>query len=86
MRDSDRVVLEQKIAFLGQSVASVLADIRLELLALRGALIDKKLIDPQAVTDKANALRDSQIPKLTAETSGDLLRRFEKLCDRSGIQ
>jgi hypothetical protein len=84
--DPDRDALEQKIAALGQSVATVVADLRLELLAIRGVLIDQKLIESDAVTKKAAALRDSQIPRLTAEASGDMLRRFEKLCEQLGIR
>jgi len=86
MNDSERDVLEKKIAILGQSVASVLAEIRLELLAVRSVLIDRKMIEPQDVTEKAKSLRDSQIPKLTAETSGDLRVRFERLCDQAEVE
>lgn len=86
MNDSDRDVLEKKIALLGQTVASVFADVRLELLALRGVLVDADIIQTDSVTKKAATLRDSQIPKLTAETSGDLRVRFERLCDQLGIE
>jgi hypothetical protein len=86
MKDADRVAVEKELAILGHSVACVLADIRLELLALRNLLIERGVIQPESVTEKAASLRDSLIPRLTAETSGDLRVHFERLCQQVGIE
>ena len=83
MNDFDHV--EKQLACLGQTVASVLADMKLEIFALRQMLAERGTISQRELDQRVISLRDDKLPTLTASTSGDLQQRFEKLCRQSGI-
>ena len=82
---NDRSELEMKIAILGQAVAPVLADIRLELAALRQLLEEQGVISEDVLNRRIESLRPSKLPTLISETSGQLRRRFERLTAQAGL-
>jgi hypothetical protein len=84
MIDSDREELEQEIAALGQTVATMLADLKLELSVLRQVLAGQGLIQMEVVNTRVASLRNERIPFLTMSTSVELQNRFSALCRRLG--
>lgn len=77
--------IENLIAILGQTAASVLADTKLEIVALRQMLAEHQGLSQRELDLKIAALRDDKLPTLTASTSKDLTDRFWKLRDQMGL-
>ena len=74
----------RKIAALGQAVATMLADLKLELSILRQVLAGQGLIQMEVVNTLVASLRNERIPFLTMSTSVELQNRFSALCRRLG--
>ena len=77
--------IEKLLAILGQTVASVLADARLEIFALRQMLAEHQGLSQLELDLKIAALRDDKLPTLTASTSADLQQSFSKLREKAGL-
>jgi hypothetical protein len=84
MLDYDREQLEQEMASLGQIVATLLADMKLELAVVRQLLAEQGLIQPDVVNKRIASLRNEQMASLTMSTSVELQNRFSALCRRLG--
>jgi hypothetical protein len=80
-----RSELDMKIAILGQAVASLVADMRLELAALRLLLKEQGVFSEDELNRRVEKLRPSRLPTLLSETSGQLQRRFERLTEQAGL-
>lgn len=81
MVDSDT---EKLFALLGQTVASLIADLRVEIIALREVLAEHRVVSEVSLNQKLTVVRDAKLPALTAETSGEMRERFFQLRRQSG--
>jgi len=77
--------VEKLFAILGQTVASVLADIRLEIFALRQMLAEHQGLSQRELDLKIAALRGDKLPTLTASTSKDIGDRFWRFREQKGL-
>jgi hypothetical protein len=82
MPDDD---VEKLLAILGQTVASVLADVKLEVFALRQILAERQTLSQRELDEKIVTLRADKLPTLTASTSADLQQRFWNLREKAGL-
>jgi len=74
--------VEKLFAMLSQSVASVLADAKLEIFALRQILAEQQKLSQRELDLRIAALRIDKLPTLTASTSKDIGDRFWSLRDQ----
>jgi len=73
MSDDDT---EKLLAIFLQTVASMFADLNIEVMALREALAERRTVGATDLNQKLMALRASKLPTLTAETSKEMRERF----------
>jgi hypothetical protein len=77
--------VEKLFAILAQTVASVLADTKLEVFALRQLLAEQQKLSQKELDSKIVALRGDKLPTLTASTSKEIQDRFWKLREMAGL-
>lgn len=82
MSDDD---VEKLLAILGQTVASVLAEARLEIFALRQILAERQTLSQRELDERIVSLRGDKLPTLTASASADLQQRFWSLREKAGL-
>jgi hypothetical protein len=76
MSDDDT---EELLAIFLQTVASMFADLSIEVMALREALAERRTVVATDLNQKLMALRESMLPTLTAEISKEMRERFFQL-------
>lgn len=82
---TERDDFEKLLAILGQTVSSVLADTRLEILALRQILAEHKTLSQRELDERIVSLRADKLPTLTASASADIQERFWRLREKAGL-
>jgi hypothetical protein len=78
--------IENLFVLLAQTVASVSADTRLEIFALRQMLAEHEKLSQRELDLKIAALRGDKLPTLTASTSKDIADRFWKLREQMNLE
>ncbi len=76
---------EKLLAILGQALASVLAEQKLEIFALRQILAEHERLSQRELDERIASLRDDKLPTLTASASAGIEQRFSKLREAYGL-
>jgi hypothetical protein len=76
---------EKLFALFGQTIASVVAETKLEIFALRQILAERGTLVQRELDERIVALRNDKLPTLTASTSADMRQRFWKFRDLDGV-
>ena len=76
---------EKLFALFGQTMASIVADMKLEIFALRQLLAEHGTLVQRELDERIVSLRNDKLPTLTASTSVDMRQRFWKFRELEGL-